>query len=55
MRALMPGIQAFAHHVWIVDGPPVRDFGVLLPTRMAVFLLANGSICVDSPVPMPNE
>jgi hypothetical protein len=51
----LPGIQAFAHHVWIVDGPPVRDFGVLFPTRMTVVLLTNGSIWVDSPVPMSFE
>jgi Domain of unknown function (DUF4336) len=55
MRVLMPGMQAFAHHVWIVDGPPVRDFGVLFSTRMTVVLLANGSVWVDSPVPVPFE
>ena len=53
MRILMPGMQAFAQNVWIVDGPNVRDFGVMFTTRMIVVKLANGSLWVDSPVPVP--
>jgi len=25
----MPDLQAFAENLWIVDGPPVRDMGVM--------------------------
>ena len=53
MRALMSGMQAFAQNVSIVDGPHVRDFGVLFPTRMIVVKLANGSLWVNSPVSVP--
>ena len=34
MRVMMSGMQAFAQNVWIVDGPNVRDFGVMFTTRM---------------------
>ena len=53
MRALPSGIQAFATNVLIVDGPNVRDMGVMFTTRMTVVKLANGSLWVDSPVPVP--
>lgn len=53
MRVKMSSMQAFAQNVWIVDGPNVRDFGVLFPTRMIVVKLANGSVWVDSPVSVP--
>lgn len=43
MDVLMPGVQAFAPNVWIIDGPTVRDFGILFPTRMTVVKLANGT------------
>src|SRR5215472_12823048 len=55
MRNVIPGMHAFAHNVWIVDGPHVRDFGVLFPTRMTIVLLSDGSVWVDSPVPVPFE
>lgn len=55
MRVLMPSMQAFAQNVWIVDGPNVRDMGVMFTTRMIVVKLANGSLWVDSPVPVPFE
>ena len=48
-----PGLQAFATNVWIVDGPDVRDMGVLFTTRMTVVKLTDGSMWVDSPVPVP--
>ncbi len=51
----MSGLQAFAKDVWIIDGPPVRDFGVLFTTRMIVVKLSDGSLWVDSPVPLPFE
>jgi hypothetical protein len=52
---MMSGMQEFADNVWIVDGPNVRDFGVMFTTRMIVVKLANGSVWVDSPVPVPFE
>lgn len=55
MRVKMYGMQAFAQDVWIVDGPNVRDMGVMFTTRMIVVKLANGSVWVDSPVPVPFE
>ncbi len=55
MRLLIPDIQAFAPNVWIVDGPRVRDMGVMFPTRMSIVLLSDGSLWVDSPVPVPFE
>jgi hypothetical protein len=53
MRVKMSGMQAFAQNVWTVDGPYVRDFGVLFTTRMTVLKLSNGSVWVDSPVSVP--
>jgi len=48
-------MQAFAPNVWIIDGPTVRDFGVLFTTRMTVVSLADGSVWIDSPVSVPFE
>jgi hypothetical protein len=45
-------MRTFAPNVWIADGPNVRDFGVLFTTRMVVVKLADGSLWVDSPVPV---
>ncbi len=55
MGVKMSGMHAFAPNVWIADGPNVRDFGVLFPTRMTIVKLADGSVWVDSPVPVPFE
>jgi hypothetical protein len=55
MGVLMPGFQAFAPNVWTIDGPNVRDFGVLFTTRMTIVKLANGSVWVDSPVSVSFE
>ena len=46
----MADLQAFAENVWIVDGPNVRDFGVMFTTRMTVVRLSDGSLWVNSPV-----
>jgi len=43
----------FGENIWIVDGPPVRDAGVMFTTRMALVKLVDGSLWVDSPVPVP--
>ena len=55
MRVILPDIQAFAPNVWIVDGPRVRDMGVMFTTRMTIVKLYDGSLWVDSPVPVPFE
>ena len=47
-----PELQAFAKNIWIVEGPNVRDMGVMFTTRMTVVKLANGSLWVESPVPV---
>ena len=49
----MFGLQTFANNVWIVDGAPVRDFGVMFTTRMTVVKLSDGSLWVNSPVSVP--
>ena len=49
----MPEFQEFAKNVLIVDGPPVRDMGVMFTTRMAVVKLSDGSLWVNSPVSVP--
>jgi Domain of unknown function (DUF4336) len=49
----MPKLTQFAENISIVDGPPVRVFGVPLPTRMIIVKLADGSLWVNSPVSVP--
>jgi hypothetical protein len=51
----VPELGAFARNVWTVDGPRVRDMGIMFTTRMTVVKLADGSLWVDSPVPVPFE
>jgi hypothetical protein len=46
-------MQAFAKDVWIIDGPTVRDMGVIFATRMTVVRLSDGALWVNSPVPAP--
>jgi len=46
-------LQAFAENVWTIDGPNVRDFGLTFTTRMMVVKLIDGSLWVNSPVPVP--
>lgn len=49
----MPDLSPFAENVWVVDGPPVRDMGVMFTTRMGVVKLSDGSLWVNSPVSVP--
>ena len=49
----MTDLRAFADNVWIVDGPNVRDMGVMFTTRMTVVKLSDGSLWVNSPVSVP--
>ena len=50
-----PELRAFAKNIWVVEGPNVRDMGVMFTTRMTVVKLANGSVWIESPVPVPFE
>jgi hypothetical protein len=49
----MPELQMFAEGISIIDGAPVRVFGVPLPTRMIIVKLSDGSLWVNSPVSVP--
>lgn len=51
----MPALSPFAENVWIVDGPKVRDMGVMFTTRMTIVKLRDGSLWVESPVSVPSE
>jgi hypothetical protein len=46
-------LQAFSKNIWIVNGPDVRDFGVMFTTRMVIVRLTDGSLWINSPVPVP--
>lgn len=43
-------MKEFAPDLWAIDGPKVRALGVLLPTRMIVIKLEDGSLWINSPV-----
>jgi len=49
----MAALSVFGENIWIVDGPDVRDMGVMFTTRMAVVKLSDGSLWVNSPVSVP--
>src|ERR1035438_5039636 len=49
----MADLLAFAENIWIVNGPNVRDMGIMFTTRMAVVKLSDGSLWVNSPVSVP--
>ena len=46
----MADLQEFSENLWIVDGPNVRDMGLMFTTRMTVAKLSDGTIWVNSPV-----
>ena len=48
-------LQKFDENIWIVDGPEVRDMGILFTTRMVIIKLQDGSLWIDSPVPVSFE
>jgi hypothetical protein len=48
-------MQEFAENIWIVDGPDVRDMGIMFTTRMIIVKLQDDSLWVDSPVPASYE
>lgn len=52
---LVAELQEFAEDVWIVEGPNVRDMGIMFTTRMSIVKLGDGSLWVDSPVPVSSD
>jgi hypothetical protein len=48
-------LHSFGENIWIVDGPMVRDMGAWFTTRMTVVKLSNGSIWIESPVPVSSD
>ncbi len=46
----MTECKQFAVDLWVVEGPNVRDLGVVFTTRMIIARLSDGSLWVDSPV-----
>lgn len=51
----MAEFAEFAKNLWIVEGPNVRDFGITFTTSMVIAKLFDGSLWVDSPVPVPSH
>ena len=49
----MPNLEEFAENLWMIDGSPIRNFGIPLPTRMIVIKLMDGALWVNSPVSTP--
>jgi hypothetical protein len=49
----MPALQPFARGLFVIEGPLVRDMGMMFDTRMVVATLADGSLWIDSPVVVP--
>ena len=43
-------LQAVGEEVWIVNGPPIRFYGMPFPTRMTVIRLHNGDLFLHSPI-----
>jgi len=46
-RKSMPNLEEFAENLWMIDGSPIRNFGIPLPTRMIVMKLTNGPLWVN--------
>jgi hypothetical protein len=47
--------RALGDRLTVVEGPIVKDFGMPFPTRMTVAVLADGSLWLESPVPVTYE
>ena len=48
----MEYLHEFANNIWLADGPVVRDMGALFTTRMTIVKLSDGSIWIESPIPV---
>jgi hypothetical protein len=51
----MPNLEKFAENLWMIDGSPVRNFGIPLPTRMIVIRLTDNTFWVNPPVSTPDN
>jgi hypothetical protein len=49
----MADLHEFAKNIWTIEGPDVRDMGLMFTTRMTIVKLTDGSLWVDSPVSLP--
>jgi len=45
-------LQSFGKDIWTVDGPNVRDMFLTFTTRMSIVKLIDGSLWINSPVPV---
>ncbi|MGA8074831.1 MAG: DUF4336 domain-containing protein [Candidatus Acidiferrales bacterium] len=51
----MTECEEFADDLWVMEGPNVRDFGIIFTTRMVIARLSDGSLWVDSPVSVTSD
>lgn len=51
----MSDLYSFAEDVWTVEGPRVRAAGIPFGTRMIIVRLTDGSLWINSPVPVPSN
>jgi hypothetical protein len=51
----MADLTVFGKNIWTVEGPKVRDMGIMFPTRMTIVKLSDRSLWVDSPVSVSSD
>jgi hypothetical protein len=51
----MSSLRSFGENIWTIEGPMVRDMGAWFTTRMTVVKLSDGSIWIESPVPVSSD
>lgn len=51
----MSSLRSFGESIWTVEGPIVRDMRAWFATRMTVVKLSDGSIWIESPVPVSDD
>ena len=51
----MSELRPFGENIWTAEGPMVRDMRAWFTTRMTVVKLSNGSIWIESPVPVSDD
>jgi hypothetical protein len=51
----MADLRVFAENLWVADGAVARDMGLIFTTRMTIARLPDGSIWIESPVPVAFE
>lgn len=48
-------MRGFGERLYVIEGPVVRDLGMPFDTRMTVAVLDDGSLWIESPVPLPYD